>query len=143
MELVLDASVIVKWFLLEEGYLAAREYRKQAYQGKISLHATELLYFEIGNALLSKDLPREAIDEMMRDVYATPVALHPFSSDLCLVTIRSAMSGNITIYDASYVALAQRLGCPFVTADERIATALRDVPDVQVQLFSPKKTQRP
>ncbi len=30
---------------------------------------------------------------------------------------------NVTAYDAVYVALAERLGCPLVTADQRLAAA--------------------
>lgn len=34
-----------------------------------------------------------------------------------------ALRSNLTAYDACYVALAERLGCPLVTADARIARA--------------------
>jgi len=30
---------------------------------------------------------------------------------------------NVTAYDATYVALAEQLGCPLVTADQRLANA--------------------
>jgi predicted nucleic acid-binding protein len=33
------------------------------------------------------------------------------------------LRGNLTAYDASYVALAEALGCPLLSADRRLATA--------------------
>jgi predicted nucleic acid-binding protein len=34
-----------------------------------------------------------------------------------------ALRENLTVYDAAYVALAEALGCPLVTFDEKIASA--------------------
>jgi predicted nucleic acid-binding protein len=33
------------------------------------------------------------------------------------------LRANVTAYDACYVALAESLGCPLVTADRRLASA--------------------
>lgn len=33
------------------------------------------------------------------------------------------LAGNVTAYDAAYVALAESLGCPLLTADRRLANA--------------------
>lgn len=39
---------------------------------------------------------------------------------------------NVSFYDALYVALAERLDCPLVTADKRIARALPHTTEVEV-----------
>lgn len=33
------------------------------------------------------------------------------------------LAANVTPYDAAYVALAESLGCPLLTADRRLASA--------------------
>lgn len=35
------------------------------------------------------------------------------------------LRANVTAYDATYIALAERLGCPLLTADARLAAAPR------------------
>ena len=42
------------------------------------------------------------------------------------------LRGNLTPYDAAYVALAEALGCPLVTADARLARAPGTRCDVEV-----------
>ena len=39
---------------------------------------------------------------------------------------------NVSSYDATYVALAEILNCPLVTADARLARAVEDLIDVIV-----------
>ncbi len=36
------------------------------------------------------------------------------------------LHSNFSAYDATYVALAEHLGCPLLTADRRLARALAD-----------------
>ena len=55
------------------------------------------------DGLLSADLVRHAAVPLTRRVWE--------------------LRANLTAYDACYVALAERLGCPLVTADARIARA--------------------
>lgn len=42
-----------------------------------------------------------------------------------LIDAAWAMRANLSLYDACYVALAQALSCPLVTADHRLAAAPR------------------
>jgi len=54
MELILDASVVLKWFLEEEQAEKALAYRQDHLSGEICLVATPLLAFEVSNALCTK-----------------------------------------------------------------------------------------
>lgn len=136
MELVLDASIILKWALLEENSEQARAYRMQAFRKEIIIHATELVFFEVGNILVMKQFPQEMTIALMQDIYMTPLTMHPLRQDLSVSTIQLARATRTTFYDSSYVALAQHLGCPFVTADEKLFLAMKqaDIP-VSIELF--------
>ena len=42
------------------------------------------------------------------------------------------LRANLSFYDALYVALAEALDCPLVTADQRLARAARDIVQLEV-----------
>lgn len=126
MEFVLDASVVVKWFLSEPDSDRALEYRAGAVKNEIILHGTELVFFEVINAVWSKRVPAAVIKEVVVDLYRTPLRLHVFDQELAEETSRLAAGLGVTIYDVSYAALAKKIGCPLVTADEKMAKRLTD-----------------
>ena len=55
-EVVVDASVIVKWFVEEEGSNKSLKLRDQYIEGSIRIIAPELMVFEALNALYYKKL---------------------------------------------------------------------------------------
>ncbi len=58
-----------------------------------------------------------------RDLLRLDIDLWPY---LALSELAWQQRGSLSLYDASYVALAQRLQAPLVTLDERLArTAIR------------------
>lgn len=40
-----------------------------------------------------------------------------------MIVVDASILANVTAYDTTYVALAERLGCTLLTADRRLATA--------------------
>lgn len=88
------------------------------------LHAPELLPYEIDSAIRGLELGRrlsaaQASDARQR-AHGIPVELWPWS----LLGARAwELRGNLSSYDAAYVALAERLGAVLVTGDARIAGA--------------------
>lgn len=62
---------------------------------------------------------REAADDLL----ALPIARYP---TLQLVERAWSLRHNFTAYDAMYVALAEALDAPLVTADGRLARAVRE-----------------
>jgi len=55
-EVVVDASIVVKWFVEEEGSDKSLKLRDQYIEGKIRIIAPELMIFETLNALYYKRL---------------------------------------------------------------------------------------
>lgn len=121
---VLDASVVVKWFLPEPWAEAARRLRKPDLEG----HSPDLLLLETCNALwkhvlrgnLEVSVAREAVDALA----AAPISLwgaKPLFAD----AFELARGTGRSVYDCTYLALAIRRELPLVTADRRFYDAIQ------------------
>lgn len=121
MELVLDASVVIKWFLPEDNSPEARELREAHLAGKIFIFAPPLLLFEIVNALVyKKELTTREVNKAIEIFFFTNPQLLEFNQGLMSNTAKIARKYGISVYDASYIALAKALSCQFITADEKL-----------------------
>lgn len=124
MKLLVDASVAVKWLIEEDGSHHALRILEQA-----TLAAPDLLLSECANTLwkaarrgvLSPDQAVEAAVSLSR-LNVEWISAHPCTAD----ATQLAISLNHPAYDCLYLAIAQRLGLPFVTADARLVTRVRD-----------------
>ena len=88
------------------------------------LVAPHLIDVEMLNAtrklLLRREISRGYAEALLRDYKRTALELFPHKT---LLEKAWALRGNITPYDAMYVALAQTLEVPLITADARLARA--------------------
>ena len=123
MELVVDASVAVKWFVEEED----SERASLLLTGSDQLHCPRLLASEMASALWRKVLRGELELGLARarlaSLVQTPVSWHSDES-LASDAMRLAFAYDRTVYDCLYLALAYRLEARLVTADLRFAHAL-------------------
>jgi predicted nucleic acid-binding protein len=87
-------------------------------------HAPEVMDAELLHALRRK-LGRGELSEAHADRLVTLIQRAPIErvSHEPLVRIAWRLRNNVSAYDALYVALAQRLSAPLVTADARLAGA--------------------
>ncbi len=88
------------------------------------LHAPHLLDLEVVQALrrfvaTGSLTPRRA-QEALDDLLALSITRYPH--DVLLERIWT-LRGNLTAYDAAYVALAEALGAPLVTCDSKVAAS--------------------
>lgn len=120
-EVVLDASVVVKWFSEEKGSDSAVSLRNEHIEGRKTLVAPDLLIYEVENALRfrpglgSKDASKaiEYLFDLQLDL-VTP------SRELLKRSAQYAFRYGITIYDSCYVALADLLNINVITADTQL-----------------------
>src|SRR5262245_51628937 len=119
MQLVIDASVAIKWYVQETLSTQALRFL----DARFELIVPDLLWSEFGNILWKKvlraDLTAKAAQqiagELRRVLLRTePVAL--FLEDALDIAVRIGR----TVYDSAYLALADRSGCQCVTADEKL-----------------------
>lgn len=127
-KLVIDSSVVIKWFV-PEPYSQEAQYILKAYQaGTLMLLAPDLLYAEVGNIVWRKQriqdiTPDEAqtiIEEFQNLIFAKTS-----TADLLEDAYRIATAQQRTVYDAMYLALSVREQCQCVTADEKLVNAVK------------------
>jgi predicted nucleic acid-binding protein len=118
---IIDASVITRWYLNEEWTNIALELRHDYELGKLMLIAPFLIYYEVGNALrYSKDLTQQDVASSLNSLLKLQIKLIYLDDKLIEKMSEIAFLNNITIYDSSYCAIAELLGCKFITGDERL-----------------------
>lgn len=128
-DLVVDASVALKWALDDEEAVAeAVALRDAAVDGRVRLLAPTLWIYELANGLVSAvrrgRLATVTGTRALGHLRAIGVELaDPDPAD----TYREAVAHGISAYDAAYVALARALGAPLVTGDRPLARAVRGV----------------
>lgn len=123
MTLLVDTSVLVKWFHErgEAQVSESRELLRQHLAGAQRLLVLDLGLYELGNILLRPlaqpaDVVTDALDVVRRAV--GPV-VHPRPS-WYTAGVRVALAHGLTYYDALWAASADALGVPLVTADQRL-----------------------
>ena len=127
-EYVVDASVLVKWFLHEkEGdrdrALALRDLHISR---RSTLFIPQLALLEVLNAVRFSPKADEEDGEMALETLED-FHLEIKANDVVLLRKANAISWGykITIYDAFYVGLVEQVGYPLITADEVMVKKLK------------------
>ena len=124
---VVDASVVVKWFLPEAGYEAARRLRRP----DLECHAPDLLLLEVSNVLW-KYVVRGNLELGIAGQAIEALGLAPIlwrgASSLFSQAFRLAAMTKRSVYDCTYLGLAIDTECLLVTADRRFYDAIRTGP---------------
>ena len=124
---VVDASVILKWSLrdAEEGHLAEADSLYEAFlTRRIDLVAPHYARYEVANALevgrLQRRIDSAGAAARLEWFFRTPIGQGEDDDSLLLAAMNLAQRESIAFYDAMYVALSERLGYSFVTADSKL-----------------------
>ena len=124
MNLIVDASVAIKWFVTENLHQEAR----RLLEGRDSLHAPDLLIVELANMAWKKAVRREIDSRQARHIARAcrddiPV-LWP-SVDLVDRALEISLRLEHPVYDCVYIACAEAAQGVLVTADERLCAAAK------------------
>ena len=126
---VVDASVVVKWFVPEIHSDAARRLLMLPHE----YVAPDLLFAETANTIWKKvrrgELTAEQGQQLAADlgrIAVTGVSCRALAEDAHAL----ANATGRTVYDSMYVALAARLETWAITADDRLEAALKRHPAV-------------
>jgi len=119
--LVIDASVVAKWFIPEKETEKATEIRNGHVLGKLTLVAPDLLIYEVINALrFHNEITESKLGEDIEDLFMLDLELIQPSSELVSSIASDSRRYGISVYDACYLTLAGVLGTSMVTADAKL-----------------------
>jgi predicted nucleic acid-binding protein len=125
-EFVLDASVVLKWFVggAERGRMEASKLRAEYETGRVAVVVPSLIFLELLNVAGGRWRWNEeslaelagALDDLGLDVREPE-----------LNAVAAWVSRGLTAYDAAYVALAEQIGIGLVSDDAEILTMAKGI----------------
>jgi len=125
---VLDASVAAKWFVRqgEADRELALSVRDRHTSGLCRLILPEFGLLEIANAIRYSARAKEAdVASALDLLHDVQLEIHAHSWDLLRKANAISWAYKIALYDAAYVALAEGVGYPLLTADEGLLKKMR------------------
>lgn len=120
---IVDASIALKWFLKEENSDKAERLLNLHIESDILLVIPELFFYEVINGLGYKKATPENLKKAVTDLFDLQLHCENISEKIMIRTAEISLEYNLTIYDATYMALAEKLNAKLVTADKPILLA--------------------
>ena len=127
MNLVIDASVLVKFYVPEILSDKAERLLARVEHGDIMLLAPDLIYPEVGNILWKKqrlkELTHSEVEEITDAIVSLPLKIEA-SKPLLPLAVNLGQEYGITVYDAIYISMAKVYETTMMTADKKLTDAL-------------------
>ncbi len=122
---MIDARIIVKWYVQEVDSDKALVLRDKHVNGELQLAAPVLISYESLNALKYTGLySSKELKELAVSIQNYGISLYGFERKTAEWTMEAAEKINVTVYDGSYLGLAMNLGTEFITADQKLIDRL-------------------
>lgn len=122
---LLDTSVAVKWFLPEEDSVRAINLQESHVRDEVQLYAPDILLMELANALRYSPLTSaEEIPQALELLSELNITTIEFELEILFSAVTLSLENNLAIYDSYFLALAQALELPLITADRRMLSRL-------------------
>jgi len=124
-QVVIDANVVVKWFIEEKNSTKARILRDKFIGKEIKLITPSLLYFEVLNALKYSNLFNQAeLNDAGESLENYGFNVITIKKKIREQMVKIAVEHDLSIYDASYLGLSIAMETILCTADEKIIKKL-------------------
>jgi len=117
---VLDTSVVAKWFLEEEDSDKAAKIREEFLNGNAQIVLCDLTLYELGNLLNFNGFSPSETDAALGSLFDLGIDIIAPTREVLGATAKIAAEYGLTFYDASFVALAKELQFKLKTADKKI-----------------------
>lgn len=124
--MIVDASVLLHAFLPDEVQPNALAVVREHASGRLHLKAPALLPYELSNAVWQAErrgrITRSQADRIIQSFSNLDIEIIPQPWGEMLPLARQY---DRSAYDAAYLSLAERLGEPLITGDERLYNAVK------------------
>jgi len=120
---VLDASIALKWFFpKEKNSNIARSALEKIKKGEIKIFVPQIFFFEVINVMKTKaKTTPEDVLYAINKLFSLSLVTKTVDSGLLSKANFYAQKYDLTIYDASYIAVAKINNATLITADEKMA----------------------
>jgi len=148
---VLDASIAIKWFLrdsLETNIDKAERILLLLLNGDLELHAPRIFTYEVCGAmakacahrLAGNKAPRMTMEFAVRcvkELFQLPIQVEGSDEQEAIEALELAVTYGKGHYDMTYLSLARKMNCEWLTADEKVLLAApAGFPTKQIVLLS-------
>ncbi len=124
--IVVDSSVVVKWFNKEAHTDLALKLRDGFEKGDYVIAAPQLLIYEVSNALrYTHDYGTKDVAKSIEDLLDSEIQFLHVEKNWLVEAADLAFKNALTFYDAAYLAAATYLNAPLYTADKKILEAAK------------------
>ncbi len=121
VEFVIDSSIVTKWFMIEDDSKVALGVRDQFATRKLKLAVPTLLFYEVMDALRFSGVFNETdLSTAARSLSKYQFEIWRPVGKFLELSAQLGIRENVTVYDACYVALAQRKGSRLITEDKEL-----------------------
>lgn len=134
-KLILDASVVIKWFIDEENSDKAILYLDAISENQLIIIVPSLLFYEVGNFFVSKKIGTDRTREAMLTLDDLSLVIEDVGLQCFRKIYQNSIEYQLSFYDATYITLQQNINCEFVTADRKLFEKVRKS-FVKVKLLS-------
>jgi predicted nucleic acid-binding protein len=120
-KVVAEASVVAKWFLDEEFSEEALLLRDSLIAGKLTIAVPTLIFYEVLNAMrYSRLYNADELVTLARSLSKYGFEVWDPKGELYERTAKLGLESGVSIYDASYIALANLIKSSLYTADNNL-----------------------
>lgn len=124
MTYVLDASVLLKWFVDEPGSDAALDLKRRYLDGEVAIVIPDLALYEIPNVLrFKRGVPEAEVKAVIRAFWMLGLEIVAPTESLMEEAIHCSFAVGLSLYDCAYIALTKELGATLITADRHLHQA--------------------
>ncbi|MGK7921064.1 MAG: type II toxin-antitoxin system VapC family toxin [Trichodesmium sp.] len=126
---VVDTSVRIKQFIPNPLLNKTKQLFANLSYSNIEIYVPDLFYVESANTLW-KYIRAEQLTPTQVQEYLSVLKMYPLqvvsTVELIEIAINIAVSHNISVYDATYVALSENVEAPLLTLDKKLLNSLRN-----------------
>jgi predicted nucleic acid-binding protein len=128
MFLVLDTSVILKWYKEEEYTEIAVKLKRDLVEGLNNVIVPDLILYEMANVLrFTEGFNEDLIKKSLESFIDLEVDIVIPTMEIIELAVKLSYDYKIAVYDAVFIALAKLVNGIFITADKKLYEKVKEL----------------